>query len=168
MQQARFGHVAWTRNKHIYVIGGTTVDDGKPLANCEVFDAAANKWIASSFTMNPALNGASSYDDGTNIYLFGGQDNNDIPSSAIYKINASNPTTMEKLQVSLKVARVDCFVFKVGNEIVVLGGSKSPLMEVFDASTMQPKTGFEAKSQSFFNQLSNYTSDVKLENCSTG
>ena len=168
MKQARFGHVAWTRNKHIYVIGGTTVDDGRPLSHCEVFDATANTWSTNSFTMSPALNGASSYDDGTFIYLFGGQDHNDIPSNGIFKINASNPTVMEKLPVSLKVARVDCFVFRVGNEIVVLGGSTTPLMEVFDASTMQPKTGLEDKSQSFFNQLSNYTSDIKLENCSTG
>lgn len=44
MSKPRFGHLAWTSNNKIYVVGGTTVDKGKPLSEVEVFDIAANKW----------------------------------------------------------------------------------------------------------------------------
>lgn len=169
MKQPRFGHVAWVGGDKIYVIGGTSRDDGMPLEHCEVFDTKSQTWsIHPSFRMTPALNGASIHQIGDHIYIFGGQNNNDNPQTGIYRVDAKNPTSMEKLPTQMKVGRVDPFVFDVSGKIVVIGGSEQPLMEVFDGKTLQPEASVEQKSESFFHQLSNYTSDMKLENCSWG
>lgn len=167
MRQPRFGHVAWVSNNKIFVIGGTTVDDGKPLSHCEVFDTTTNTWSEHSFRMNPPLNGASKYITDKYVYLFGGQDTNDIPTNAVFRIDRNNPVTMERLPQSMKVPRVDCFVFRLDNRIIVVGGSEQPVLEAFD-DNLQPVKNIEDFSESFFNQLKNYTTDLKLENCSFG
>lgn len=168
MKQARFGHVSWTTNRKIYVMGGTTHDDGKPIETVEVYDTTTNSWSVSNFRMNPALNGASLHQTDHHVYLFGGQDSNDMPTTAIYKIDANNPTAMERFSSSMRIARVDCFVFRLADKVIVLGGSDQPLMECFEGPNLTAVAGIEHKSESFFHQLSNYTSDLKLENCSWG
>ncbi len=169
MKQPRFGHIAWASNGKIYVLGGTTKDDGAPLEHAEVFDIASQQWsVHPTLKMRPALNGAVIHHVDNVIYVFGGQDTNDNPQSAIYRIDANHPSTMERIPTQMKVGRVDPFVFNVGSKVVVMGGSEQPLMEIFDSKTLQPEADVEAKSESFFHQLSNYTTDLKLENCSWG
>lgn len=168
MNQPRFGHITWTDGSKIYVIGGTNVDAGKPTDACEVYDTNTNQWsVLPNFKMNPALNGAVKYETQDWIYVVGGQGKDDLPVKTIYKINRHNPTAMEKV-LDMHTARVDPFVMKVGKHIVVMGGSDQPSIEAFDETNWKPETGMEAKSESFFNQLACYTSDLKLENCSFG
>jgi hypothetical protein len=117
------------------------------------------------FVADPALNGSSHLIIGDNVYLFGGQCEKDLPNKGIFKINRNNPQKLEKV-ADMAVARVDPKVMQVGTQVLIIGGSDSPRMEVFDSATWKPVTGLEAKSASFFTQLSCYTSDLKLENCS--
>ena len=117
--------------------------------------------------MEPALSGSGSLVIGDTVYLFGGQCEKDLPNKGIYKISKSNPQKLEKVG-ELKEPRVDPKVLHSGNHIVVVGGSDNPKLEAFDAATLKPVTGLEAKSASFFTQLACYTSDLKLENCSLG
>jgi hypothetical protein len=117
------------------------------------------------FVAEPALNGSSLLIIGDTVYIFGGQCEKDLPNKGIFKINRNNPQKLEKV-ADMAVARVDPKVMQVGNHVLIVGGSDSPKMEVFDCATWKPVTGLEAKSASFFTQLACYTSDLKLENCS--
>lgn len=167
MPQARFGHVTWTDGTKIYVIGGSSAKDGKPLADCLVYDTATDKWTThTSFKMNPALHGASKYETSEWIYLVGGHGPDSKASTVVFKVNKKNPTQIEKA-TDLKAPRVGALVMKVGKHIVVIGGSDTHSIEAFDES-WKPVSGMDSKSESFFAQLACYTSDLKLENCSVG
>lgn len=101
------------------------------------------------------------------MYIFGGQCEKDVPSNGVYRIHKNDPTKMEKVAQTVQ-PRIDPIVMLVGNNVVVVGGSTIPLLEAFDSVTWKPVTGLEAKSASFFTQLACYTSDLKLENSSSG
>lgn len=44
MKHKRFGHFAWTADHKIFVMGGTSVDKGKPIEDIEIFDIATKTW----------------------------------------------------------------------------------------------------------------------------
>lgn len=44
MKHARFGHISWIGDHKIYVMGGTSADNGKPIEEVEVFDIATKTW----------------------------------------------------------------------------------------------------------------------------
>lgn len=166
MNEPRFGHISWTSGNKIFTTGGTTVDAGKPLKSTEVYDASNNTWTAHDFKFEPELSGSTIHLTDSHVYIFGGQDNRDIPQRTIFKIDRHNPTKMEKV-ADMRTERVDCFVMDFGNMIIVIGGSDQPLMEAFNQD-LSPISGTDAKSNSFFAQLECYTSDLSLRNCSCG
>ena len=116
--------------------------------------------------MNPALNGAQTYETEEWIYFAGGQDSSNTATNIIYKIKRVEPTAVEKAG-TMAIPRVDPFFFKAGDKVVILGGSTQPLMEVFN-DKLEPVKGFEKAGEAFYQQLQCYTTDVKLENCSYG
>lgn len=166
MKHPRIGHVAWAADKKIFVIGGTEADRGKPIEEVEVYDTVSNEWKVLPFKMSPALSGCAKIETNDSILLFGGQDFRDLAQSTIFKINKSNPTAMENVG-RMKVPRVDAFALKFNSNYIVVGGSNKSCIEGFGLD-MKPLEGFEAKTESFFHQLSNFTSDMRLENCSFG
>jgi hypothetical protein len=115
--------------------------------------------------MNPALNGAATYttDQLDYVLVIGGQDKNNKPSDKIYMINKKTPGTMD-VKVTLKSPRVDPFAIPCHGQLAIFGGTKDPLIEMFDLSTWAPLKGMEAKSASFFLQLECYTQDIQLKN----
>jgi hypothetical protein len=44
MKHKRFGHFAWVADHKIFVMGGTSMDGGKPIEDIEIFDIAAKTW----------------------------------------------------------------------------------------------------------------------------
>lgn len=44
MKYKRFGHTAWVAGHKIFVMGGTSVDKGKPIDDIEIFDIATKTW----------------------------------------------------------------------------------------------------------------------------
>ena len=116
--------------------------------------------------MSPALTGAQPYETDEWIYIAGGQDASDKSTNLISKVKRVDPTSVEKSGF-MKVPRVDPFFFKVGDKIIIMGGTETPLFEVFNEK-MEHLMGYEPKSVAFFFQLACYTTDTKLENCSYG
>ena len=116
--------------------------------------------------MSPALSGSQQYETEEWVYIVGGQDLNDKSTNVISKVKKTNPTVIEPAGHT-KHPRVDPFIFKLGDKIVVMGGCLPPLIEVFN-DKFEPQSGYEAKSEAFFHQLACYTSDMKLETCSYG
>lgn len=166
MKTARMGHVAWTANGKIFVIGGTSMDKGKPYDSLETYDIDSNTWeVSRDFRMEPALSGAAIVAHKNWVYIVGGQGQDDVSVNSIYRIDRFNPTSMV-LAASMKAFRVDPFAFIQGKNLVVMGGSDEGLMEAFDAETLKPVENIGLKSQSFFKQLECYTTDVRLENMS--
>jgi hypothetical protein len=116
--------------------------------------------------MNPSLTGAQSCEHGDYVYFAGGQDAKNEKTNVIYKVKKENPTMIEKAG-TMSCPRVDPFFFQVGTKFLIMGGSDKPVIDVLNDKMVVEK-GHEAKSAAFFSQLSCYTSDEKLENCSYG
>jgi hypothetical protein len=117
--------------------------------------------------MNPALSGAQPYESDEWVYFAGGQDHADKATNVISKVKKVDPTTVERAGL-MRVPRVDPFFFKVGDKLVIMGGSEKPLMEVFTEQLQPLGEAGDAVSHLFFSQLACYTTDTKLENCSYG
>ena len=116
--------------------------------------------------MSPALTSTALYCSENVVYLFGGKDDKGQATNKVFKLDKANPTTMET-NMMMRVARSGALAFNLRTNIVVMGGSDKPMMEVFDVM-MNPVKDLDTKSQSLFYQLACYTGDSKLENSSVG
>lgn len=116
--------------------------------------------------MEPPLNGATKYETPDYIYLFGGQGPDNITTRAIYRFKRGAPNELQRVG-TMKDFRVDPFVMKVGNYLFILGGSEHASLEVLDDKTFSQVEGLEARAMAFLDHLSCYTTDLKIQNCSS-
>jgi hypothetical protein len=122
----RYLHASVLFNNIAVVLGGFGTGS---LTTCEHFDSASNTWA--SF---PAFSTARYYFRAAvvlnKIYIAGGWNGTAALSSVVF-----NGTTWSPLSPSLAQVRADCAAVAFQNKLVVLGGSQTTTIEVFDPIT---------------------------------
>ena len=162
MQAARYGHVAWADEHLVFVIGGRSRAKGPNLEAIEMLNTETNSWSEYPFACEVPLFGAQSYVDGDSVYVIGGEDSLRQPSNSIYRLNRSRPEQYS-LVATMQHSRVNCKFWRFDGKLVILGGTPSNQIEVFNERTFLPEKGIEAKSQNFFLNLASFTTRLGLE-----
>lgn len=178
MNKPRAGHLSWTcpDSGKVFVAGGVSAQNGEPLSCCEVYDPQNNTWTVHTNSLPTGLQGAATlnHQDGKRLIVVGGSTGSDPEATATNQVrllDRSNFNGFEEQPAAIMgTKRYNPFAILGGNDdqIVVIGGTKEQIVDVFNYSTF--KTYDQAKLQQIneevFDNLDNFTNDLALYTCS--
>ena len=174
MSKPRSGHISWTSpdNKKIFVAGGRSKKGEAPLSCCEVYDVDTRKWTDHKTSLSVPIHGAKTlnHKDGKTLLVFGGATGAvglDSSVSEVKSIDRANFNGFDPKPVfSMSQKRYKPFVILGGNEdvIIVIGGSKVPILEAFSYADSKPIDANKLKiiNDTVFLNLPMITDDVTL------